>query len=531
MNYLNNNEDTQPHTERVHPEETKEQSREPKAPDGGWGWLVVLGSAITHAIIGGLERSSGILYLELIDKFNKSATETAWVISLTSSTRLICGPLASFLGNRFSLRKVSVVGGILAGLACLLASFSENLLWFFFSYSLLGGFGKSLSYTSCMVVVGWYFNKRRGIAVGLATAGVGLGTFILPPLMEWLFKNLGFFGGMLILAGISLNICVCSMLYRPLHPAQPTIRRSWETPSPEQDQEDVELLPATTKPISEIEENNSKDQHPKTVFSPAPVTLGVTPERPNRVSIAYSVNYEPINSRNNECIPSLKRFLFGNKTGDSKLQLFDFGLLRDFHFAMFLLSICMKSFSTVSVSIFIPPLADQKGIKTMEAAFLLSILGIIDIVSRISISVILDLKYVKPYRRYGYTLISAFNVFVVLSYPFARSYTDFVIITIAYGFMNGALVSQKSVIIVDLLGVEKLLSSFGWTTCFQGIGALIGPAVTGYLKDVFITYDYPFYLSSAVELGGASLLLISNIRYYMNRPKPVTVTITEPEDS
>lgn len=65
-------------------------------------------------------------------------------------------------------------------------------------------------------MVGYYFDKKRGIAVGLTTAGVGIGTFIYAPLMEWSFKTYSFFGTMIILGAIALNLCVCGLLYRPL---------------------------------------------------------------------------------------------------------------------------------------------------------------------------------------------------------------------------------------------------------------------------------------------------------------------------
>lgn len=52
---------------------------------------------------------------------------------------LSLGPLASFFSNRFSLRKVSFVGGVLLGLGFLLSSFADSLEYFFFSYSFLGG--------------------------------------------------------------------------------------------------------------------------------------------------------------------------------------------------------------------------------------------------------------------------------------------------------------------------------------------------------------------------------------------------------
>ena len=67
-----------------------------------------------------------------------------------------------------------------------------------------------------LIIVGMYFNRHRGLGVGLATAGVGAGTFVLPPLVDFLFEEFGFSGAFLVLGGLSLNFCVVAMLYRPL---------------------------------------------------------------------------------------------------------------------------------------------------------------------------------------------------------------------------------------------------------------------------------------------------------------------------
>ena len=51
------------------------------------------------------------------------------------------------------------------------------------------GFGRCLTYTPSLIIVTAYFNKRRGLAVGMATAGVGLGMFLFPPLIGALFGS------------------------------------------------------------------------------------------------------------------------------------------------------------------------------------------------------------------------------------------------------------------------------------------------------------------------------------------------------
>lgn len=51
-----------------------------------------------------------------------------------------------------------------------------------------------------------------------------------------------------------------------------------------------------------------------------------------------------------------------------------------------------------------------------------------------------------------------------------------------YGFTIGAYVGLTSVILVDLLGLEKLTNAFGLLLLFQGIASFVGPPLAGKLK-------------------------------------------------
>ena len=53
-----------------------------RAPDGGWGYLVLLGIFLTFSIIGGVSMCQTLIYQALIDKFEQSSSATAWVFGL-----------------------------------------------------------------------------------------------------------------------------------------------------------------------------------------------------------------------------------------------------------------------------------------------------------------------------------------------------------------------------------------------------------------------------------------------------------------
>jgi hypothetical protein len=54
----------------------------PKAPDGGWGWVVVFGSFMVHVIADGIAYSFGIYVEDFVDHFECSRSEVGTLGSL-----------------------------------------------------------------------------------------------------------------------------------------------------------------------------------------------------------------------------------------------------------------------------------------------------------------------------------------------------------------------------------------------------------------------------------------------------------------
>lgn len=71
-------------------------------------------------------------------------------------------------------------------------------------------------YLPSIVSVGFYFDKKRPMATGIAVCGSGIGTFIFSPLLEYLSEVYDWKNLLFIMAGIILNGAVCGMLMRPL---------------------------------------------------------------------------------------------------------------------------------------------------------------------------------------------------------------------------------------------------------------------------------------------------------------------------
>ena len=83
-------------------------------------------------------------------------------------------------------------------------------------------------YLPAIVMVGFYFEKRRAFATGIAVCGSGIGAFVFAPLCDRLLSVYGWKGATWIIAGVVLNGVVVGALFRPIEDEQR--RRKGSTP-------------------------------------------------------------------------------------------------------------------------------------------------------------------------------------------------------------------------------------------------------------------------------------------------------------
>ncbi|KAL4219592.1 hypothetical protein ACF0H5_022165 [Mactra antiquata] len=487
-----------------------ENEEPPKAPDGGYGWFIVLGSCLVHAIMGGFERSNGVIYLQLLDKFDNSATATAWVLSIFSTLRLAVGPVASALCNKYSCRTVVIMGAAISTLGIFLSGFVPALPYLYLTYGVLGGIGRAFAYTPSLIIVGYYFNKKRGIAVGISTSGVGIGCMIFPPVIEVLFTHYGFRGTFWVLSALMSHFFICGCLFR-------SIERHRE-------------IMESDRKIAARREALPNDEPKNKLLTPVSMETKIQNQLSNQNAAKLSTSMKIIaNAKINSRRPSFFTRKFSqvklaikgsnNKKGGAKKPLLELHLFRNYAFTAICVQLFLFTLSFNSTFVFLPALAETRGISKMEGAFLVSILGMCDGIARIVMSSILDLKKVKPYRLWIYNSVMFLTAIVSLIMPSVKSFYEFAIISAFYGVLSGTYISQKSVIVVDVLGVEKLSSSVGLLLLFQGVSGLIGPTVGGVFKDELGSYDMAFYFGSIGIISGGLTMLSANIWMYRQKKK------------
>ena len=127
---------------------------------------------------------------------------TAWVSSITVAVGMSLGPLMGVFVNRFGCRVAIILGCLSCAGGLALGSLAPDVLVLTIAFSVPFGIGFSFVYIAAPVTVTQHFTRRRSVALGIVTAGQGLGTMILGPTLQALVNAFDWRNTFLIMAGV-----------------------------------------------------------------------------------------------------------------------------------------------------------------------------------------------------------------------------------------------------------------------------------------------------------------------------------------
>jgi len=180
-----------------------------------YGWVVVAAFLVIGITLYGIHFSFGVFFKSIESEFSLTRAATSAVLS---ANMLLAGVYSFFAGwalDRYGPRIVVLLMGIFTGLSLVLTS-QTNALWqLFITYSLLLAMGTGPLYVVPMSAVSRWFDKKRGLALGLASSGIGLGTVVMAPFATYLITSFDWHTAYLIIGLIAwLMVLPLAMLLK-----------------------------------------------------------------------------------------------------------------------------------------------------------------------------------------------------------------------------------------------------------------------------------------------------------------------------
>ena len=180
-----------------------------------YGWVILATVFVIGLISFGIRFSFGVFFESLEGYFGWSRAQTSGVFSLYVVLTCVFAILGGWALDRYEPKMVAILMGIFTGLSLLLTSHASSFWHLFLSYSLLLAIGTGPAFTIVMSTTLRWFEKKRGLAVGIAGCGSSVGTMVMTPLSAYLISNYGWRGSYFIMSLIAFIIIIsCAQLLK-----------------------------------------------------------------------------------------------------------------------------------------------------------------------------------------------------------------------------------------------------------------------------------------------------------------------------
>ncbi|XP_072019916.1 monocarboxylate transporter 12-like [Amphiura filiformis] len=516
--------------------------------DRGWSWVVLVGVYFNSILTFGFIQCIGVFFIEWQSDLGINAQTAGWSSSIALAGFGIAGLISSVISACVSCRWQGFLGGIIVAISL---SCSELITEVIHLYLVMAftGFGIGIAFLNSVVVMGYYFKEKLALANGIGLSGLGMGIFILAPLMRYLNDEYSWRGAMTISGAILGNICVCASLFRMT--ASEAISMAGLGP------ESVEIALKPVPSNSNCEQLSENDvttpvkksrtdgyEHISELPSrPSKVTLCVDekketgagdnaiqrtdgdeniaklPSRNSRVTLSLAEEadrddetktkngYENIGRLPSRNSSKSRLSVAGSVRRHSTAFVKSYNVVLSVRFAMMcVLSPFLLGLAYYSAVLYFVSNAINLGIPKTDAAFLLSIIGICGVFGRLCCGPILDRKIFTPCQ--FVSLMGGISGITCLLGTLATSYAWLVVFAVILGLTSSTTNVTYPLIIRLVVGIKHVKKVFGISVVVWNAAALIGLPLIGYVYDNTGDYAVAFYTAGSLYLFNSVVAIL-----------------------
>ena len=204
------------HTRRV----VLAEGVEPQASSGldsPRGWVVVAAAFLSMFVVFGIVYSFGTFFDSMAEDFGTGKGATALMFSITTAWYFGLGLVSGKVADRIGPRPLLLVAAAFLGVSLLLTARVHSIWLGYVTYGVGVGIAVACTYVPMVATVGAWFVRRRTTALGVAVAGIGVGTLVVAPLSDRLIDAYGWRTSYVVLGigGAALLLLASLGAWRP----------------------------------------------------------------------------------------------------------------------------------------------------------------------------------------------------------------------------------------------------------------------------------------------------------------------------
>ena len=178
-----------------------------------YGWIVVAGVFFMVAVSCGSFYSFGVFFVPIMEEFGWARGVISGVLFVSGITYAVTVPLIGSIADRFGYKWISIITAGLMGLGFVLGSRVQTVWQMYLFIGLLQGIGACAAIPLPLSLITNWFVRRQGLALGIASAGIGTGAATLPLMVTSIETQLGWRTAMFVVGVLILLIYIPIALF------------------------------------------------------------------------------------------------------------------------------------------------------------------------------------------------------------------------------------------------------------------------------------------------------------------------------
>ncbi|KAK3888888.1 hypothetical protein Pcinc_007078 [Petrolisthes cinctipes] len=517
-----------------------------RVPDGGWGWMVAFGAFLSSVLVLGQSFTFGILFSQYLLSEGVSSTTTGWIFSIslmmTHFMMVLVGPLT----KEFGIRTVGYFGTTICVIAMFLSAFTPSPEFLYVTYSLLGGVGLGLVVSVCYTVVAPYFDKKRGRANTLLVAGSPVAQIVMMPLLRYLLDQYSFRGAALVYSGVLMHTYIGVTFFHPLKwHLKPSEDKAQEKILPHHGEEEIMGHPHSENSnslLSQVDKQTDSQCVKRRYHQSASCTMNGIGG--SFASIASSSSDFPVmgfvdvvvaaktssvsssslhgvgdddDDEGNDFVKvgtdgdgggdgqtcGVVRRLFNTFVRVGRSIITNFKLYRSLRVCIIAISFGLSSASFFNFIMLAPFSMQASGHSLQNAAWCLSAMGIVNLLSRFVVSPLADWKKfdIRICMMLGYFL----KAIAAVGFALSDRLGFLALWTVLFGIGLGSTISLQILVIVSYMGMELLPATYGIAGITTAICFPIAGPLIGLVRDLTQNYEPSMYFIGSMDLVSAAM--------------------------
>ena len=172
-----------------------------------YGWVVVAVAFVTMAIGINARTAFSLFFPPILDEFGWERGVTAATFSMGFAVSMTFGPWLGYAVDRWGPQRTIPIGVLAMTVGLALGPFSRVPWHLYLTLGVLVAAGTiSAGYTGHAQFLPHWFVRRRGLAMGIAFSGVGVGSIVLMPWLSSLIQTSGWRTACWAMAALGLTL-------------------------------------------------------------------------------------------------------------------------------------------------------------------------------------------------------------------------------------------------------------------------------------------------------------------------------------